>query len=54
MNFWFHFKKTLIVILAIIIVLFALSGMYATHNIDKLAYVIALGIDVRRQFSYKA
>ena len=54
MNFWLHFKKTLIVILAIFVVLFALSGIYASHNIDKLAYVIALGLDVRRKFAYKA
>lgn len=46
MKFWLHFKKFIYVILAIFIVLFALSGVYSTRTIDKLAYVIALGLDV--------
>lgn len=50
---WLYVKKTLIVLLSIFIVLFALSGIYASHNIDKLAYVAALGLDVRRKFNYK-
>lgn len=54
MNFWLHFKKTLAVLLFILFILFALSGVYASHNIDKLAYVISLGLDVRRKFTYKA
>lgn len=41
-----RFKRIFILLLTIAIILFALSGVYATHNIDKLAYVIALGIDV--------
>lgn len=46
MKFWLHLKKFIYVILAIFIVLFALSGVYSTRTIDKLAYVIALGLDV--------
>ena len=41
-SFWIHFKHFLTFILIVIIVCFTLS-----RNIDKLAYVIALGIDVR-------
>lgn len=41
-----HLKKVLIMFLAIFIVIFSLSAPYSTGNIDKLAYVIALGLDV--------
>lgn len=41
-----HFRKIAIIFLSIFIVLFALSGAYNTQNIDRLAYVIALGLDV--------
>ena len=41
-----HFKKVLIMFLAIFIVIFSLSAPYSTGNIDRLAYVIALGLDV--------
>lgn len=46
MNMKLYLKKIMIVILSIVIVLFALSGSYARYNIDKLAYVIGLGLDV--------
>ncbi|MGN1326671.1 MAG: hypothetical protein ACI4VQ_01090, partial [Clostridia bacterium] len=46
MNFWSHLKKIIYLILAIFIVLFALSGVYSTRNIDNLAYIIAIGLDV--------
>lgn len=46
-SFWIHFKHFLTFILIVIIVFFTLSGSFNTRNIDKLAYVIALGIDVR-------
>ena len=39
-------KRILIILLALFILLFALSSPYSTHNIDQLAYVIALGLDV--------
>lgn len=39
-------KKISIILLAVFVILFALSAPYSTHNIDKLAYVIALGLDV--------
>lgn len=46
MNIASNVKRIAIVILFIFIVLFALSAPYSTQNIDKLAYVIALGLDV--------
>lgn len=46
-SFWLHFKHFLTFILIVIIVCFTLSGSFNTRNIDKLAYVVALGIDVR-------
>lgn len=46
MKFLTHFRKFVIVILGIFIVIFALSGAYNTQNIDRLAYVIAIGLDV--------
>lgn len=39
-------RKIFILLLAIFVILFALSAPYSTHNIDKLAYVIAMGLDV--------
>lgn len=39
-------RKILIIIFVISILFIALSGHYSFQNIDKLAYVIALGIDV--------
>ncbi len=45
MKFKLYLRKILVAILAVLIVLFALSGVYATRNIDKLAYVIAIGLD---------
>ena len=43
---WINIKKLLIVLLALFILFFALSAPYSTRNIDKLAYVLALGLDV--------
>lgn len=40
-------RKVLIIILTVFIIVFALAVPFSTRNIDKLAYVIALGIDVR-------
>lgn len=47
MVFLSNIRKVLIIILTIFIIIFALAVPYNTRNIDKLAYVIALGIDVR-------
>ena len=46
MNPWNNIKKFLIIFLALFIIIFALSAPYSTHNIDKLAYVLAFGLDV--------
>ena len=46
MSFVTNIKKISIVLLAVFIIIFALSAPYSTRNIDKLAYVIALGLDV--------
>ena len=46
MKFWSHLKKFTYVVLSILVVLFALSGVYSTRTIDNLAYVIAIGLDV--------
>lgn len=54
-SFWIHSKHFLTFILIVVIVCFTLSGVFNTRNIDKLAYVVALGIDVRskRQIELK-
>ena len=46
MKFISGLKKFAIALVVIVIVVFSLSGGYSTHNIDKLSYVVALGIDV--------
>lgn len=46
MNVASNLKKIAVAILLIFIILFALSAPYSTKNIDKLAYVLALGLDV--------
>lgn len=39
-------RKIFFIILAVFIVIFSISGVYSTKNLDNLAYVIALGLDV--------
>lgn len=46
MRIWINIKKVLIIFLSLFIVSFSLSAPYSTRNIDKLAYVIALGLDI--------
>lgn len=46
MNFVLNIRKIFIILLSVFIIVFALSAPYSTRNIDKLAYVIALGLDV--------
>lgn len=41
-----NLKKILFFLAALFVILFSLSSPYSTHNIDKLAYVIAMGLDV--------
>lgn len=41
-----HLKNTLCLFLILTICLFGLSGCYNTKNIDRLAYVVAIGFDV--------
>lgn len=41
-----NLKRYLSLFLILTIFTFSLSGCYNTHNIDRLAYVVALGIDV--------
>lgn len=48
-----NIRKVAIILLVIFILLFALSAPYSTHNIDKLAYVIALGLDVGQNNNLK-
>ena len=46
MRIWINIKKVLIIFLSLFIVFFSLSAPYRTRNIDKLAYVLALGLDI--------
>ena len=46
MRIWINIKKVLIIFLSLFIVFFSLSAPYSTRNIDKLAYVLALGLDI--------
>ena len=46
MRIWINIKKVLINFSIIIYVFFSLSAPYSTRNIDKLAYVLALGLDI--------
>ena len=41
-----HLKHISIIIIAIVVVFFSLSGVFSTRNIDNLAYIVALGLDV--------
>ena len=38
-----HLKHISIIIIAIVVVFFSLSGVFSTRNIDNLAYIVALG-----------
>lgn len=40
-----HFRRIIVILLSIFIIIFALSGAYNSQNIDRLAYVIAIGLD---------
>lgn len=40
-----YFRRIIIILLSVFIVIFALSGAYNSQNIDRLAYVIAIGLD---------
>lgn len=42
-------KIFLLLFLILTVTLFSLSGCYNEQNIDHLAYVVALGFDVRRR-----
>ncbi len=42
-------KNFLLLFLILTVTLFSLSGCYNEQNIDHLAYVVALGFDVRRR-----
>lgn len=46
MNVLTDIKKITIILLVVFVITFSLSAPYSSHNIDKLAYVVALGIDV--------
>lgn len=47
------FKNIVLLFLIFTICLFSLSGCYNTHNIDRLAYVVALGFDVGKNNELK-
>lgn len=53
MSFISNLRKIFIILLSAFIIIFALSAPYSTHNIDKLAYVIALGLDVGQNNNLK-
>lgn len=42
-----HLKNSFVLFLVLTLLLFNLSGCYNEQNIDHLAYVVALGFDVR-------
>lgn len=53
MNILSNVRKVLIIILAIFVIVFALAVPFSTRNIDKLAYVIALGLDIGQNNNLK-
>lgn len=46
MKFFRNNRKLIASLIIIVFVVFTLAEVYSTHNISKLAYVVALGIDV--------